>query len=280
MIRKSFRELVEARWSEQKFMCVGLDPDIARIPEHVRAGKNAVDSIIAFNRTIIEATHDLVCAYKPNSAFYEALGSEGIAALKTTLDDIHTIAPDVPVILDAKRADIGSTNEGYAMFAFEYLEADALTVHPYLGHEALRPFLQRSEKGIIVLCRTSNAGAGEFQDLQMGEEPLYMHIARAVVSKWNTNGNCALVVGATYPEELKAVRSIAPDMPILIPGIGAQGGDLEATVRAGKDKRGAGMMINSSRGIIYASVENDFADAARHATMKMNEDILRYRKSL
>jgi len=279
---RNFRQLLEAQWSRGNFVCVGLDSEFGKIPESARRSGNECDvsvanTIVAFNRAIVEATKDLVCAYKPNAAFYEAHGVEGIGALQRTIADIHAIAPDVPVILDAKRADIGNTNAGYVDAAFGFLQADAITVHPYLGAEALQPFLARAEKGVIVLCRTSNPGAGEFQDLSVNGEPLYRFVARRVASEWNKNGNCSLVVGATYPDELREVRGLVGDMPILIPGIGAQGGDVEKTVSAGKDSRGYGMIINSSRGIIFASKGADFAEVARRETEKLRDFINQYR---
>jgi orotidine-5'-phosphate decarboxylase len=279
---RNFRQLLEAQWSRGNFVCVGLDSEFGKIPEFARRSGNECDvsvanTIVAFNRAVVEATKDLVCAYKPNAAFYEAHGVEGIGALQRTIADIHAIAPDVPVILDAKRADIGNTNAGYVDAAFGFLQADAITVHPYLGAEALQPFLARAEKGVIVLCRTSNPGAGEFQDLSVNGEPLYRFVARRVASEWNKNGNCSLVVGATYPDELREVRGLVGDMPILIPGIGAQGGDVEKTVSAGKDSRGYGMIINSSRGIIFASKGADFAEAARRETEKLRDFINQYR---
>src|SRR3989338_7707492 len=264
---RNFREMLEKKWSHSRFVCVGLDSEMSRIPKHIQ-DKHGVSmnrspdlTIHSFNRQIVEATHDLVCAYKPNSAFYEAHGTNGWIALEQTVRYIHDIAPDVPVILDAKHADIGNTNNSYVEMAFGYLRVDAITVHPYLGAEALEPFLARADKGIFVLCRTSNPGAGEFQDLSVNGEPLYHVVARRVANEWNKNGNCALVVGATYPDELREVRSIVGDMPILIPGVGAQGGDVEKTVNAGKDSRRQGMIINSSRGIIFASKGADFAEA-------------------
>ncbi len=268
--------MLEARWAEDKFVCVGLDSDFEKIPG-ARVG-GVMQTILGFNRRIVEATHDLVCAYKPNVAFYEAYGDDGWLALRETVVYIRKIAPEVPVILDAKRADIGNTNNGYVLNVFGFLDVDAVTVHPYLGKEALRPFLDYKDKGIIVLCRTSNPGAGEFQDLYVNlggnrYVELYLHVAEQVSRKWNKNGNCALVVGATVPDELREVRSIVGDMPILIPGIGAQGGDVEKTVSAGKDSRGRGMIINSSRGIIFASSGPDFAQAARHETIKLHEAI-------
>lgn len=281
MSNRNFRQMLEAQWSRGNFVCVGLDSEFGKIPEFAHrsgneCGVSVPNTVVAFNRAIVEATKDLVCAYKPNAAFYEAHGDEGIAALQRTIANIHSIAPDVPVILDAKRADIGNTNSGYVDAAFGFLQADAITVHPYLGAEALQPFLAQAEKGIIVLCRTSNPGAGEFQDLIVNGEPLYRFVARRVTSEWNKNGNCALVVGATYPEELGEVRGIVGDMPILIPGIGAQGGDVEKTVTAGKDSRGQGMIINSSRGIIFASKGADFAQAARRETKKLGDLIKQY----
>lgn len=282
MSDRNFRQMLENQWSRGNFVCVGLDSEFGKIPESARKSGNECDvsvlnTVVAFNRTIVEATKDLVCAYKPNAAFYEAHGAEGIAALHRTIADIRIIAPDVPVILDAKRADIGNTNAGYVDAAFSFLQADAITVHPYLGAEALQPFLARANKGVIVLCRTSNPGAGEFQDLSVNGEPLYRFVARRVSNEWNKNGNCALVVGATYPAELHEVRGIVGDMPILIPGIGAQGGDVEKTVTAGKDSRGQGMIINSSRGIIFASKGADFAEAARRETNKLRDLINQYR---
>ncbi|TAN58589.1 orotidine-5'-phosphate decarboxylase [Patescibacteria group bacterium] len=277
--------MLEAQWEEGKFVCVGLDSEYEKIPEYIRTTPafNIDDSISFFNGEIVVATEDIACAYKPNIAFYEAHGVVGLAAMKDTISRIHDLAPKVPVILDAKRADIGNTNKGYIKMAFEYLKVDAITVHPYLGQEALQPFLNMPDKGIIVLCRTSNPGAGEFQDLMIedlrldGRGPLYQYVAAQVADKWNKNGNCAVVVGATYPEELQKVRDIIGDMPILIPGIGAQGGDVEKTVKAGKDSRGQGMIINSSRGIIFASNGPDFAEAARRETIKLNDLINRYR---
>lgn len=288
-------ELLRGRWAEGKFACVGLDSELGKIPQVARVEHefypsftpqtDVIGTLVRFNELIIEATKDLVCAYKPNVAFYEAHGPTGIDALRVSIEYVHKVAPDVPVVLDAKDADIGNTNKGYVQFAFDHLKADAITVHPYLGGEALKPFLDRADKGIIILCRTSNPGAGEFQDLpvMIGEGikartvPLYQLVARNVAEHWNANGNCGVVVGATYPEELAEVRKIVGDMPILIPGIGAQGGDAEKTVKAGKDSRGQGMIINSSRGIIFASQGDDFAVAARREAQKLSNLINLYR---
>jgi orotidine-5'-phosphate decarboxylase len=269
---------LEQRWRQGTCVCVGLDPDYDRIPTSVKSKRSVEEALFVFNRDIIDATHDLVCAYKPNSAFYEAQGDQGFRALRRTVEYIRETYPYIPVILDAKRADIGSTNIGYVQMAFDSIGVDAITIHPYLGKEALAPFLTRKEKGIIVLVKTSNPGAGEFQDLPVGDaqEPLYQVVAHHVANAWNTHGNCAIVVGATYPAELEKVRAIVGDMPILIPGIGAQGGEVEATVTAGKDSRGWGMIISASRSIIFASKGDDFARAARKATRELRAEINRY----
>ena len=255
-------------------VCVGLDSDWEKLPEIVKKEEYPQ---FAFNKAIVDATHDLVCAYKPNSAFYEYLGSEGIRQLKLSCDYIREKYPEIPIILDAKRADIGSTNKGYVSYAFDYLRVDAITLHPYLGAEAIQPFLDRKDKASIILCRTSNPGAKEFQDQIVGGEPLYKLVAKKVVNEWNKNGNCMLVVGATYPEELAEVRKLAGDMIFLVPGIGAQGGEVEKTVKAGLNSKNAGIIINSSRGIIFASKEADFAEKARFEAQKLQTEINKYR---
>ncbi|MDO9028515.1 MAG: orotidine-5'-phosphate decarboxylase [Candidatus Roizmanbacteria bacterium] len=258
----------------QSLLCVGLDSDINKIPDFIRNGEHPQST---FNKLIIDATHDLVCAYKPNSAFYEARGEEGIKELKMTCDYLKNNYLEIPIILDAKRADIGSTNKGYIKYAYDYLGVDAITVHPYLGREALQPFLDLKDKGCIILCKTSNLGSDEFQNLYLSHgrgqdrKPLYQIVAENVVNKWNTNKNCLLVVGATYPDELKQVRKIIGDMTLLIPGIGAQGGDLEATLKAGLNSKKQGLIINSSRGIIFAKSPRDEAK-------KLKQDINQYRK--
>ncbi|HEU5228177.1 MAG TPA: orotidine-5'-phosphate decarboxylase [Ktedonobacteraceae bacterium] len=273
--RDTFISLLERRWQEGYAVCVGLDSDYTQLPTIVKRTGNIEDAMFTFNREIIDATHELVCAYKPNAAFYEAQGDAGTRALIRTVQYIKKTYAHLPVILDAKRADIGSTNLGYVAAVFDVIGADAVTVHPYLGKEALAPFLARKEKGILVLVKTSNPGSGELQDLLVGEErqPLYQIVARNVAQNWNANGNCAIVVGATYPAELSRVRSIVGDMPILLPGIGTQGGEVAATVRAGKDSRGHGMIISASRSVIFASSGADFAQAARKATEQLNEEI-------
>jgi orotidine 5'-phosphate decarboxylase subfamily 2 len=315
---RNFWKLLKAKWDERKFVCVGLDGDVAKLPilhlglsfsrELMLEAKDAyrrageldengnlieltqahamvlVDAQLAFNRRIVVATKDVAGAYKPNSAFYEALGDQGLWALNQTIEYIHEVAPDVPVILDYKRGDIENTNLGYVRAA---ALADAMTVSPYPGWKAMKPFLDQADKGIFVLGKTSNEGSGEFQDQEVvlgyhgdsGEVyrgPLYQLVATHVSSKdhWNYNGNCAVVAGATYPHELRKIREIVGDnMPILIPGIGKQGGDLEATVRSGANSHGQGMIINNSRGVIFASGGEDFADAARAAVLKMHDDI-------
>lgn len=257
-------------------VCIGLDSQSEKIPTHL---KSKPSGIFEFNKAIIDATHELVCSYKPNTAFYESLGSHGIEQLKMTTEYLKSQYPEHLVILDAKRGDIGTTNEGYAQFAFEYLKADAITLHPYLGKEALKPFLEKEDKGLFILCRTSNPGAGEFQDLQVEGKPLYQKVAEKVISEWNYNNNCGLVVGATYPTELDIVRHIVGDgFPLLIPGIGAQGGDVEKTIKAGIDKKGSNAIINSSRGIIFASSGEDFAQKAREETEKLKKLINQYRR--
>lgn len=255
-------------------LCVGLDPEQSKIPHHL---KNSAYSLFEFNKAIIDATSDLAASYKPNSAFYEALGNKGIVELKMTCDYIKHKFPDMPIILDAKRADIGNTNEGYIKYAFEYLGADAITLNPYLGQEALSSFLKLEDKGCIILCKTSNRGAGEFQDLMVEGEPLYLKVAKKVYSDWNKNKNCLLVAGATYPNELKAIREAAGDMFLLVPGIGAQGGDIEKTIKAGIRSDKSGLIISASRSILYASGGEDFADKAREEAQKLRDEINKYR---
>lgn len=261
--------------SNNSLLCIGLDSNPGKLPAHLR---KQAEPQFAFNKAIIDATADLVCAYKPNSAFYEGAGAQGIAELQKTCQYILETYPNIPIILDAKRADIGSTNEGYVQFAFDYLKVDAITLQPYLGREALEPFLARKDKGLIILCHTTNPGAGELQDLLLGEEKLYQVVARKVRDEWNEQGNCLLVAGAAYPAELADIRTIAgDDMVFLVPGIGAQGGDVEQTVKAGLSTRGDGLIINSSRDIIFASNGTDFAEAARQKALTLRDEINKYR---
>ena len=271
---RNFFEMLDTKWGQGKFLCVGLDPNLEKIPESVRQSGTR-ETIVAFNRAIVDATHDLVCAFKPNLAFYEVHGDEGSNALRETIAYINEAAPDVPIVLDAKYADVDNSNTAYASAAFDYLRADAVTVNPYPGSLALAPFLDRADKGIIIWCRSSNKGAGEFQDLQIDGERLYTVVARNVVEKWNKNKNCALVVGATYPDELREIRALIGDMPILVPGIGAQNGDLETSVKAGKSQSGRGLILNASRAIIYASSKDDFAKAARAKAEEFHSAIKR-----
>lgn len=257
----TFQEKLDAAIEKNNsLLCVGLDSELDKLPEKFRSLKNPQ---FEFNKYIIEETHEFVCVYKLNSAFYESRGAEGIEELKKTCEYIKLNHPEIPVILDAKRADIGNTNNGYVLFAFDYLRVDAITLHPYLGSEAIKPFLERSDKGIIILCRTSNPGAGEFQDLEIENIPFYIHVAKKVFSEWNTNNNCMLVVGATYPDEMKKIREVAPNMTFLVPGIGVQGGDLENTLRNGLDKNKKGLIIHSARGIIFSKNPGEEAQKLR-----------------
>lgn len=287
MNTRSFRELLEARWAEGKFVCVGLDSELSQIPGSVSHAHGAEHTMYWFNRAIVDATRDLVCAFKLQSAFYEAEGPAGIRAMIRTTAYIHRHYPRVPVIKDGKRADIGNTNSAYARATFDVERFDAVTLHPYLGIGALEPFLKRWDKGGIILCRTSNQEAPEFQDLEVERGgvrmPLWKYVAYQVAEIWNVGGNCALVVGATYPQELQEVRSIVGDMPILIPGVGFQQKKVSLeeqvmqVVSAGKDSRRQGMIINSSRGIIFASGGEDFAAAARRETLRLHDLINQYR---
>ena len=256
-------------WDEKDSLaCVGLDPQIERLPAHIAAHASP---IFQFNKAIIDATADLVCAYKPQFAHYAACEAED--QLERTIEYIHRSHPDVPVILDSKRGDVGNTAERYAIEAFERYGADAVTVNPYLGGDSLEPYLRRADKGVIVLCRTSNPGARDLQDLKVGERALYQVVAQLAAQRWNSRGNCLLVVGATYPEELAQVRALVGDMPLLVPGVGAQGADVAQAVRSGQTADGTGLIISSSRGILYASQGQDFASAARAATEKLRGEI-------
>jgi len=258
-------KLLQAARSNRSLLCIGLDPDPELMPK--------VD-VFQFNRAIIDATSDLVCAYKPNLAFYEALGIEGLKALERT---VAYIPKGIPIIGDAKRGDIGSTARAYARALFETLGFDAATVNPYLGYDSLEPFIEYKEKGVFILCRTSNVGSADFQDLTLTETsgPLFELVAQRA-REWNLYGNLGLVVGATYPEELRRVRHICPEMPLLIPGIGAQGGDLASAVRYGVDAKGEKAIISSSRQILYASRGEDFAAAAREAALDLRDQVNLY----
>jgi orotidine-5'-phosphate decarboxylase len=261
---KFIDKLLNASRKNASLLCIGLDPDPELMP--------GVD-ILEFNKAIIEATCDLVCAYKPNLAFYEALGTAGLAILEKTVAEIPS---DIPVIGDAKRGDIGNTARAYARALFSVYGFDAATVNPYLGFDSIEPFIGYQDKGVFILCRTSNKGARDFQDLHVDGLPLYEAVARKA-SEWNIHDNIGLVVGATYPEELKKVRSICPEMCLLIPGVGAQGGDLASAVGYGVDARREKAIINVSRQILYASKDKDFAGAARAVADKLRRQINDYR---
>jgi orotidine-5'-phosphate decarboxylase len=250
------------------FVCVGLDPDLNKLPDHLR---NSENPIFEFNRSIVDATHDCVCAYKPQIAYYSAFGAE--SQLEMTIAYIREKYPEIVVILDAKRGDIGSTAQMYAKEAFDRYAADAVTVNPYMGSDTLDPYLCRADKGVVVLCKTSNPGSGDLQDLLVEGGALYLRVAKLAADKWNTRSNVMLVVGATFPEEMAQIRMFAPDIPFLVPGIGAQGGDVEAVLRAGCTPDGLGLVINSSRGIIYADDTENFAEAARAKTIELRDQI-------
>lgn len=266
-----FSDLLQARWEQSTFLCVGLDTRYERLPAPFTSVPSREAAVVAFNKAIIDATHDLVCAFKPNSAYYEALGAKGHTALAKTIRYIKDTYP----VLDAKRGDIGETNAAYAHAVFDLLGADATTVHPYLGRASLAPFLERGDKGIIVMGANSNPGSGEFQDLSVGPqaEPLYAHVSRQVATTWNALGNCGLTVGSNDPAKIRHIREIVGDMPLLILGVGAQGGDVSAAVRTGVDRRGHGSLVNSSRAILYASPGHDFQDAARVAAQQLSDAI-------
>jgi len=265
----NFIEKLRNRWQQaDSLVCVGLDPEPAKFPAHLRGD---ADAIFAFCRAIVDATADLACAFKPQIAHFAAHGAED--ALQRLIAHIHAAHPGVPVILDAKRGDIGSTAQHYAAEAFERYRADAVTVNPYLGRDSVQPFLDHADKGVILLCRTSNPGSRDLQELDVGGRKLYQHVAELVANQWNGNGNCALVVGATWPQELADVRARIGDVPLLVPGVGAQGGDVEAVVKNGCTSDGAGLMISSSRAILYAGNGEDFAEAARTAAQNLRDAI-------
>lgn len=269
----AFMDALRAAWvNHNSLLCVGLDPDLSTVPASL--GKSPTP-LFDFNKAIIDATADLVCAYKPQAAYYAAYGAE--AELARTIAYIHDSCPGVPVILDAKRNDIGSTAAMYAREAFDRYGADAVTVNPYLGGDALEPFLERADKGVVILCRTSNPGARDIQDLTSNGKKLYQVVAEKAAKDWNRNRNVALVVGATYPEEIREVREIVGEMPLLVPGVGAQGGDIERAVRNGRTPDGAGLIISASRAIQYAGGDGDFAEAARGAALDLRNRINRCR---
>jgi orotidine-5'-phosphate decarboxylase len=270
-----FEKLDTSVQKNNSLLCVGLDTDIHKIPKFLV--EESEDHVFEFNKAIIDATHDLVCAYKPNSAYYEADGIEGLASLEKTIEYIHSIYPEIPVILDAKRADIGSTSEHYAMAAFDYFKADGLTLHPYMGEDSLEFFLKRPDKGCIILCRTSNPSASDFQDLLIEGKPLYIRVGEKVMEWDKKYHNCLMVVGATWPKQMEEIRALAPEMNFLVPGIGSQGGDLEGIMKTGLRPDKAGLIINSGRSIIYASSDEDFAEKAHLEAQKLRDEINKYR---
>ena len=265
--------LAQAWQKHDSLLCVGLDPDPARIPAHLR---DQPDAVLRFCREIVDATADLVCCFKPQIAYFSALRAED--QLEELIRHIHTAHPGIPVVLDARRGDIGSTATQYAREAFERYDADAITVNPYMGRDSIEPYLAYADKGVILLCRTSNPGGSDLQFLDVGEgEKLYERVARLAAEEWNASGNLGLVVGATFPQEIARVRKLVGDMPLLVPGIGAQGGDIAATLAAGRSRTGTGLMINSSRAILYAGDGEDFAAAARFAAQATRTAINRCR---
>ncbi|HEY4528803.1 MAG TPA: orotidine-5'-phosphate decarboxylase [Luteimonas sp.] len=270
----TFMQALRHRWEVSgSLVCVGLDPEPGRFPARF-AGD--ADAVFGFCRDIVDATAAFACAFKPQIAHFAALGAE--SALERLVAHIHAAHPGIPVILDAKRGDIGSTAQRYAAEAFDRYAADAVTANPYLGGDSLAPYLERAERGVIILCRTSNPGAADLQDLAVAGRPLYQHVAAKAASEWNSNGNVALVVGATWPEQLREVRAIVGDMPLLVPGVGAQGGDAEAVVRNARTADGTGLMVSSSRAILYASPGDDYAEAAAGAARELRDTLDRHRR--
>lgn len=271
----TFTEKLAAAWARNDtLLCVGLDPDIAKFPAELQGRP---DAILSFCKAIVDATAPSACAFKPQIAYFAALRAED--QLEELCAYMRSTCPHIPIVLDAKRGDIGATAEQYAREAFERYGADAVTVNPYMGFDSVQPYLEWKDRGVIILCRTSNPGGSDLQFLNADGKPIYQHVAQLVADKWNTNGQCGLVVGATFPQELAQVRAIVGDMPLLVPGIGAQGGDVEATVKAGRTASGSGMMINSSRAILYAKPHDGegYADAARRVAQETRAAINLYR---
>lgn len=273
-----FTEKLQAAWeSQNSLLMIGLDPDLQRFPEEIADNKNA---IYDFCVGIVDATAEYACGFKPQIAYFASQGAE--SQLADICQYIQQNYPHLPIVLDSKRGDIGTTAEHYAQEAFRRYRADAVTVNPYMGFDSIEPYLAWEDKGVIILCRTSNPGGSDLQFAQLDSgEPLYLHVARLVAEKWNRNGQCALVVGATFPEEIAKVRAVVgPDMPLLIPGIGAQGGDIDDTVSAGCNESGMGIMINSSRAILYASAGTDWREAAAQTAKATRDAINLARKAL
>lgn len=271
----TFIDLLQRSWQQKNsLVCVGLDPDYKRIPGNFQTSKQP---LFAFNKCIIDATVEYTCAYKPQIAYYSCRGAE--SELEKTIAYIHQYYPGVPVILDAKRGDIGSTAEMYAQEVFERYDADAVTVNPYMGGDTIQPFLKRQNKGVVVLCRTSNPGSGDFQEQEIKGKKLYQLVAEKALNEWNQHNQIVLVVGATYPQELKKIRDMSNNIPLLVPGIGAQGGSVEQAVTNGQCSYGAGMIINSSRGIIFAGSNGNTAQAAAQAAQSLRDTINQFRKN-
>lgn len=270
MVTSFTDRVTSAATRANSLVCIGLDPDLRRFPE-LLGSLAPGERIAAFNKAIIDATSDIVCCYKPNLAFYAA---HGIAGLEALLETRAAIPADVPVLLDCKVGDIGSTAAAYARAFFDEWGFDGITVSPYLGEDSLAPFMSYDGKGVIIVCKTSNPGSGDFQDLSVGDSTLFESVARRAV-EWNANypASLGLVVGATWPEQLATVRAIAPELPILLPGVGAQEGDLEGALQAGLDANGGGLLVSSSRGITYASSGPDFAEAARGAAIDLRDAV-------
>jgi len=256
-------DLLRARWSSASALCVGLDTDGAKIPA---VFQKSFKPLFEFNKAVIDATHDLVCAFKPQIAYYAAQGAEDQLAM--TIEYIRKTAPTVPVILDAKRGDIGETAKMYAREAFERYGANAVTVNPYMGGDTLQPFLDYKDRGVIILCKTSNPGSGELQNLTAGGRAVYEVVAEKAAKEWNKNGNVCLVTGGTHVEELRKTRSLIGDIPLLVPGVGAQGGDVAQILKAGRDSKGQGLIVSASRSVIYAT-GGDFQKAVRAAAQEL-----------
>ena len=273
-----FMQALRQRWTAaDSLVCVGLDPEPSKFPARFT---DDPDAVFNFCRAIVDATAEHVCAFKPQIAHFAALGAED--SLQRLIAYIHDRHPGIPVILDSKRGDIGSTAQHYATEAFDRYRADAVTANPYLGRDSVQPFLDRADRGVVILCRTSNPGASDLQDLPVQRDdgstrPLYQCVAEMIARDWNGHGNCMLVVGATWPGQLREVRAIVDDMPLLVPGVGAQGGDVEAVVTNARTTDGNGLVISSSRAVLYASSGDDFADAAAAAARTLREQINRYR---
>lgn len=266
----NFTDKLEQAWqTQQSLLMVGLDPDIARMPAPLAS---APDALWQFCKGIVDATAPYVCGFKPQIAHFSAIGAEDV--LQDICHYIRDQHPSLPLVLDAKRGDIGSTAERYAIEAFDRYQADAVTINPYMGKDSADPYLDRKDKGVIVLCRTSNPGGSDLQSLVVDGEPLYLRVARLVAEQWNEHGQCGLVVGATFPNELRQVRQcVGNDMPLLVPGIGAQGGDVLATCQAGCDSKGTGMMINSSRAVLYAGSGEDWLERSAMAAQATRDEI-------